>query len=312
MWVALSLLAAIGTALRDVASKRAAGRADPVVVALGIAAVPAVVLGAVVLAAGPEAPRPEFWLALLISGGINGVTTPLVVVALHRSDLSLVAPLTSLTPLFMLVTGAIVLGEVPGPAGMAGVAIIVAGAYLLALPGRGPGPLGPLGPLGPFRALLDDPGARAMLLVAFLYSISATYDKVGAQASSPLFWAAAVHALVTLILAPLALRRLAARSPGPPPMPLDQRAQSRPARPSDGANLPIPTILLAGAFATTIAAAQMTAILLTLAAYVIAVKRTSTLFGVALGHSFFGEMNARHRMLGALVMLVGFLLVTLP
>jgi drug/metabolite transporter (DMT)-like permease len=309
MWVVLSLLAAIGTALRDVASKRAVGRADPVVVALGIAALPAVALGAVVLAAGPEAPRPEFWLALLISGGINGVTTPLVVVALQRSDLSLVAPLTSLTPLFMLVTGAIVLGEVPGPAGMAGVAIIVAGAYLLALPGRGPSPLGPL---GPFRALLDDPGARAMLLVAFLYSISATYDKVGAQASSPLFWAAAVHAVVTLILAPLALRRLAARSPGPPPTPLNQRAQSRPAHPSDGANLPIATILLAGAFATMIAAAQMTAILLTLAAYVIAIKRTSTLFGVALGHAFFGEMNARHRMLGALVMLVGFLLVTLP
>jgi drug/metabolite transporter (DMT)-like permease len=301
MWVVLSLLAAIGTALRDVASKRAVGRADPVVVALGIAALPAVVLGAVVLAAGPEAPRPEFWLALLISGGINGVTTPLVVVALQRSDLSLVAPLTSLTPLFMLVTGAIVLDEVPGAAGMAGVAIIVAGAYLLALPGRGPGPLGPFGPrgprgpLGPFRALLDDPGARAMLLVAFLYSISATYDKVGAQASSPLFWAAAVHALVALILAPLALRRLAARTPSPPP-----------------ANLPLATILLAGAFATMIAAAQMTAILLTLAAYVIAIKRTSTLFGVALGHAFFGEISARHRMLGALVMLAGFLLVTLP
>jgi drug/metabolite transporter (DMT)-like permease len=298
MWVVLSLLAALGTALRDVASKRAVLDADPVVVALGIAAVPAVLLGTIVLAARPEAPRPEFWMALLISGGINGLTTPLVVLALQKSDLSLVAPLTSLTPLFMLVTGAVVLGELPGPAGMTGVATIVAGAYLLALPGSGQGPgHGPgqgtgRGPFSPFRALLDDPGARAMLLVAFLYSISATYDKVGVQASSPLFWAAAVHVVVTLILGPLALRRRATRA--------------------RGWNLPVATIIMAGAFATMIAAAQMTALLLTLAAYVIAVKRTSTLFGVALGHILFRESNARYRMLGAVVMLAGFLLVTLP
>jgi drug/metabolite transporter (DMT)-like permease len=314
MWVLLSLVAAVGTALRDVASKRAVRRSDPIVVALGIAAVPAISLGAIVLASGPVAPGPGFWLALLISGGINAVTTPLVVVALQRSDLSLVAPLTSLTPLFMLGTGVVVLGELPGPAGMAGVATIVAGAYLLALPDRSPGPL------GPFRALLHDPGARAMLLVAFLYSISATYDKVGARASSPLFWAAAVHALVAVALAPLAARRLAARRPAARRLTTRRVAADRVAarrvagQPSPAPERPDPPpwhadILLAGAFTTMIAAAQMTAILLTLAAHVIAVKRTSTLFGVALGHSFFGEQHVRERMLGAAVMMVGFLLV---
>lgn len=316
MWVLLALVAAVGTALRDVASKRAVRRADPIVVALGIAAVPAIALGAIVLVAGPAAPGPGFWLALLISGGINAVTTPLVVVALQRSDLSLVAPLTSLTPLFMLGTGVVVLGELPGPAGMAGVVTIVAGAYLLALPERSTGPLGPL------RALLHDPGARAMLLVAFLYSISATYDKVGARASSPLFWAAAVHALVALALAPLAARRLATRHQADRP----QAARPQADRPQPGRPQPVgqspatghpdrspwpADILLAGTFAAIIAAAQMTAILLTLAAHVIAVKRTSTLFGVAFGHSVFGERHVRERMLGAAVMVVGFLLLTL-
>jgi uncharacterized membrane protein len=303
MWVILALLAALGTALRDVASKRAVRHADPMVVALGIAAVPAVVLGAVVLATGPAAPGPDFWMALVISGGINVVTTPLVVVALQRSDLSLVAPLTSLTPVFMLGTGVVVLGELPGPTGMAGVATIVAGAYLLALPGRA-GRAGVAGVAGgtlaPFRALLADPGARAMLLVAFLYSISATYDKVGVQASSPLFWAAAVHALVAVALAPLAARRLGDASPA-----------GGVSAASGGARGPVPAILLAGGLATVIAAAQMTALLLTLAAYVIAVKRTSTLFGVVLGRSLFGEGSTRERLLGAAVMLAGFLMVTL-
>jgi len=303
VWVLLALLAAAGTALRDVASKRAVRQVDPVVVALGIAAVPAVVLGVIVLAAGLDAPGPGFWLALAISGGINALTTPLIVVALQRSDLSLVAPLTSLTPLFMIATGVIVLGELPGPTGMGGVATIVAGAYLLALPDRQGGPIGALSPV---RALLHDPGARAMLLVAFLYSISATYDKVGVQASSPLVWAAAVHLLVTLALAPLALLRRRRRSAMSPAAP-------GPAGPERYNNhvRPLATVLLAGALATIVAAAQMTAIVLTLAAYVIAVKRTSTLFGVLFGYSFFGEGQMRQRLIGAGVMLSGFALVTL-
>jgi drug/metabolite transporter (DMT)-like permease len=306
VWIALAMVAALGTALRDVATKQAVRGADPLLVALALAGVPAVLLGAVVLAAGPAPPTDGFWLALMVSGGINAVATPLVVVALQRSDLSLVAPLTSLTPLFMLGTGAIVLGEVPGVGGVLGVATIVAGAWLLALPARHEGVL------GPFRAVQRDPGARAMLVVAFLYSISATYDKVGAQASSPLFWAASVNALVAVVLAGLAAAGLRA---GPRPAlapapgtaahalatgPAASRRERRTGR----------LILLAGVLAAVIAAAQMTAILLTLAAYVIAVKRTSTLFGVLLGHLVFGEPHVRARLLGAAVMLAGFTLLT--
>jgi uncharacterized membrane protein len=69
-------------------------------------------------------------------------------------------------------------------------------------------------------------------------------------------------------------------------------------------------VLLAGVFTAVAAAAQMTALTLTLAAYVIAVKRTSTLFGVFLGAALFGETRIRERLLGALVMLAGFILLT--
>ena len=322
MWIFLAILTAVGTAVRDAASKHATRALDPIVVGCGISAVPAVLLsgwvvGRATLEQGFIAaltPGPGFLPALAISGGINAVTTPLIVWALKRSDLSLMAPLTSLTPLFMIPVALVVLGEAPSVAGGVGVAVIVVGAYLLNVSDRDAGPMAPL------AALARDPGARAMLLVAFLYSISGTYDKVGTQASSPLAWAAAVQGVVALILAPLAIRRwrkrrVARRDTG------QGNGQAAPVSrdPADGAAsaalgwLPGPgtAVLVAGVVTAIAAAAQMTAITLTLVAYVIAVKRTSTLFSVLLGHSLFREEGIGERLLGAAVMVAGFVLVTL-
>lgn len=290
MWVLLALTTAVCTALRDAASKHATRAADPVVVAFALAVVPAVVLGAIVIARDPAAPGGDFWLALAVSGGINALTTPLIVWALKQSDLSLVAPLRSLTPLFMLPVAGLVLGEEPSATGAVGVAVIVVGAYLLNVSDRS------AGLLEPFLAILRDPGARAMLLVALLYAVSGTYDKVGVEASSPLFWAASVQGTVALALGPIAGWRLRWRERGGPPR---------------GGLSPATAILLAGLLAAVAAAAQMTALTLTLAAYVIAVKRTSTLFAVAFGHSLFREENVAERLTGAGVMLAGFLLLTL-
>jgi drug/metabolite transporter (DMT)-like permease len=341
VWILLALVAALSAALRDVASKHAVRRASPLAVALGVAAVPALLLGAIVLVTAaltgqPVNPDDGFWTALLVSGGINAIATPLIVLALQRSDLSLVAPLTSLTPLFMLATGIVVLGEWPGPRGVAGVAIIVAGAWLLALPAADArtDAVGPaasrIAPalafalrsavaraFAPVRALARDTGARAMLVVAFLYSISSTYDKLGTQASSPLAWAAAVNLVVALVLAAtLAFKHLGARARATTgagrsgAAPTGQEVlRAREGAPAAGNTAVAPAILLAGLLAAIMAAAQMTALLLTLAAYVIAVKRTSTLFAVLLGRSVFHEPQTRQRLAGAAIMLAGFLLV---
>jgi drug/metabolite transporter (DMT)-like permease len=298
MWVLLALLTAVCTALRDAASKHATRGADPLIIAFALAAVPAVTLGSLVALGGAPEPGPRFGIALAVSGGINVVATPLIVWALERSDLSLVAPLRSLTPVFMLVTAGLVLGEAPSAVGAAGVAVVVAGAYLLNVRDRTAGRLEPL------LALARDPGARAMLLVAFLYSVSATFDKVGTQASSPLVWAAAVHVVVALALAPVAAWRWrAGRRRGP--------AGGLAAGPRSRGPGPVAAMLLAGALVAVGAVAQMTALTLTLAAYVIAVKRTSTLFGVLLGHLLFRERDVRQRIVGAGVMLAGFVLLTL-
>ncbi|MCK4555658.1 MAG: hypothetical protein KAT83_03550 [Candidatus Aenigmarchaeota archaeon] len=50
---------------------------------------------------------------------------------------------------------------------------------------------------------------------------------------------------------------------------------------------------------------------LTLAAYVIAVKRTNTLFSVVFGAIFFKEKNIRGRLLGAALMVLGVAIISL-
>src|SRR6185369_314708 len=76
-------------------------------------------------------PSSEFWLnislcALLAVGG-----NVLIVAALKRSDLSVLGPINAYKSVVSLVPGMIILGEYPGPSGLAGMALIAAGSYLL-------------------------------------------------------------------------------------------------------------------------------------------------------------------------------------
>jgi drug/metabolite transporter (DMT)-like permease len=291
VWLILALVAALGTAAREILVKRARRAADEYVVVFWAAAGAGALLLPLALRAG-EAPAPGFWSALLVSGVINAAAALLIARAVHRSDLSLVAPLKSLTPLFMLATAPLLIGEYASPLGIAGVVVIVAGAYLLSEPEG-------VGVFAPYRALLSDRGAREMLIVAVIFSVSAVVDKVGVRASGAFTWAAALNVFVAAAVAPAALLR--AR----------RRARDDAAGPAAGA-VALPRRDLAGAAVVTAVAlaAQMTAITMTAAAYVIAVKRTSVFFAVLAGGVYFRESGTRRRALGAAIMFAGFALVT--
>lgn len=284
------MIAATGTAAREAAMKVAGGGRGPLVVALAVASVTTLVL-APFLVTRMVAPGPGFWPALAASGTINAIALTLIATSVGRSDLSLVAPLQSLTPAFMLLTAPLVLGEVAGPQGAAGVFVLVAGSYLLAVPSAG------RGLLAPFRALLRDRGARAMMAVAVLYSVSAVIDKIGVLASSPLLWSAAMHAFVAVVLTPMflftrhRLPKAAVHGTGP-------------------SRRDIVALALAGVFTAAAVVGQMSALELQQATYVIAIKRTSTLMAVLVGGLMFRERAALPRAAGAALMFCGFLLIT--
>jgi drug/metabolite transporter (DMT)-like permease len=282
-WLVLALLTAFFESGKDVFGKKSLERSDEYVVAGAwrVFALPFLVPLLLVI----EVPPLErgFWWALLASGGINVVTAILYMRAIRLSDLSITVPMVSFTPLFLLVTSPLMLKESPKPAGMAGIALIVLGSYLLNLHRRDQGFW------TPFRALLSEPGPRLMLLVALLWSITANVDKIGLRHSSPVLWAIAVNIAIAGGLAPVILYR---RATG---------------RGRIGGN---PGLLLATGFCGAMTSlSQMMAISLTLVPHVIAIKRTSTLLSVVWGHLLFGESGVRKRLAGTAVMLAGVMLI---
>jgi drug/metabolite transporter (DMT)-like permease len=227
---------------------------------------------------------PEFWTALLVSGSLNVVATVLYMKAIKASDLSLTVPMVAFSPLFLLLTSPLLLGETSGLGGTAGVFLIVAGAYRLKAGENKAGLLGPL------RALLAERGPRLMLLVALLWSVSANFDKIGVRNSSPLLWAAALNMFIAAALSPLVLHR----------------RRGKKLSPDD-----LKGLFLIGTAGGLGSICQMTAITLTLVPYVIAIKRTSILMSGLWGHLRLGEAGLRERAPAALLMAAGVALLTI-
>lgn len=306
-WLALALATGALVALRDALVKRGSARTDEYETILILSGTTAAALFVALLFIGFPEPGPRLPLAIVGSAVPNVFAYLLLARAVKHSDLSLVAPLLGLTPLFLLGTTPLILGERPQALGFAGVVLIVLGAYLLnARDFRH-------GPLEPFRALLRDRGARLMLGVAFIWSITANYDRIGVQATSPLTWPLVVHAFVALVLLPVVIwRRSRARSDGPRKraftLSIDGYVPGWWLR--QAARAPL-ILLLAGAVNAVQSFTHMTAITLTMVPYVVAVKRTSLLFSVGLGRVMFGEGRIRERALGASIILAGVIVFAL-
>jgi drug/metabolite transporter (DMT)-like permease len=285
LWIPLALLTALFESLKDVVLKHNVRGVPPSVLAWAWAFFALPFLGAALLLSEPVVLGEQFWVALVANASLNIAALSLYVRALGASDLSVTVPLIAFSPLFLLATSPLIVGEFPDAWGVVGVLLVVFGSYLLNIRER------THGYLAPFRALLRERGPRLMLGVAVLWSIAATIDKVGVQHSSPTFWVAAVNLCIALGLTPLMLR-----APG------SVRAIWANWR----------TLLLIGLFAALAVSLQMVAIGMTLVAYVISIKRVSILLSVLWGALLFHETGLRERLVGTLLMVLGVVAVTLP
>ena len=227
----------------------------------------------------------QFFEAIFISGLINITATILYHRALFKADISVVIPLLSFTPLFLLFLSPLIVGEFPDSWGLIGTLLIVAGSYLLNIN------LKKQNVFSPLKSLIKEKGTRYMLIVAFIWAISANFDKRGIEASSIYQYIFFINLFVTL---------------GTTIFVFSKRKISLPALKAEYKNLVAVGILTSAVFFV-----HMTAITLTLVVYVVSIKRTGGMISVFLGYFIFKEKNIRQRFLGSAIMFAGVLLIIL-
>ncbi len=302
-WFSLALLGAISQAVYSLSIKVLLRKTPPFFLAGYTFLAGSLIILPVILVTGVPPLGPGLMPALAVTVTINSIATILYYRALSTTDLSLCVPILAFTPVFLILTSFIILGEIPSPAGAAGIFLVTAGAFLLtSRSGHGRS----VCLRAPFPTFLHDSGIRYMLLVAFLYSISVNYDKEVVMNSSPLFSCGIflfVLAVVFLFLALLTRTKdTSVIDPGAP-----DPVRSRP----QFTRSPFFIYGVTGMMLAVEGISINYAYTIAIVPYVITVKRLSLFFSVLFGGLLLHEQQIRGRMSGVLVMITGALVIGL-
>lgn len=278
--LALAGMTAVVKAIQTVLIKRNVDVSDSYVTGWSSRVFALPVLVALVAYQGVPSLDPVFWPLIAVMGVLISAATVLSARGYEHSDMSKVTPIYAFTPALLLVTSPIMVDQMPGPAGIVGVLLIVVGTYFLEA-GEGL--------LEPFRRLAEDRGVQLIFLVTVIYSITANIDKIGVDASSAIFWTLIIHMVVSVVLFPVMVSRSG-----------DWSGRLR------GSFWWLVGLGLSGGVAI---AFQMTALNYILVPYVIAIKRFSIVLAVILGAVLFDE-DIKGRLLGSVLMVVGVIIIS--
>lgn len=283
LWLPLALGAALSVALADLSVKRFFGDLSPYSMALThwLFALPFLAL--VGLSLRWPSLDLTFWLAGAAALPLELLAAFLYMQVLKICHLSLCIPLLAFTPVFLILTGWLILGEALNLAGLTGLALVAAGSYFLGLGGQRSAWWEPL------AALAREPGARLMLLVAALYSVTSALGKLAILHSEPVFFGVFYPTVVGgCMLAAYPFSRV-------------RQAWILKSRLAAG--------LLVGAAVAGEIICQVLGMSLAPAAYIIGVKRLSILFSVILGGLVLRERPLVPRLMAAVLMVTGVALI---
>lgn len=286
-WLSLTLLSAFSLATADALTKRYLSHySAQELVMLRFALTGALLAPALWMTPWPHLPLAFWgWVGALVP--LELLAMALYMQAIRTSPLARTLPYLAFTPVFSALTGYLMLGERVTVRGLAGIALVSAGAYLLnvhrAFDNGGRSPLMPL------RAILGERGPRLMLVVAALYSLTSVMGKGALQYAPPRFFGP----FYFVVLGVAALATFGLRQPG------SLKALWR--RPL--ANLAVGLAMAVMVFAHFLAIQRVEV------AYMIAVKRTSLLFGILYGAVLFGEERLTQHLAAGALMVVGVFLI---
>ncbi len=228
-----------------------------------------------------------FWVAAIVPLEIAAML--LYSRAIRDHPLSQTLPYMAFTPVFVIVTGFLLLDESLSAQGLSGILLVVAGAWLLNF--RQASLKAWRSWMLPLLHMFRHPGSQMMLGVALLYSFTAVGGKGAMQYMPPELFGPFYFALVGLAFVPLLViaRPGAFLSIWRKPLPV------------------LGTAVLMGLMLIT----HFIALNKVEVAYMIAVKRTSLLFGILYGAYLFKEPGLGSHLAAGAVMLAGVALIAL-
>jgi drug/metabolite transporter (DMT)-like permease len=285
IWILYSLLSAFAWASSDAFTKGISNKVDDNLIILSrfLYGAPFVLLTLLFITI-PKIDS-SFWLVLALILPFEVSAWLLYIKAIRISPLSLVLPFLSLTPIFLVLTSFIILGELPTLIGFFGILLIVVGAYIINIKE------GKKDFLGPFKFILKEKGIIYMIFAAFLFSITANFGKILVLKSSPLFFAAIFMPMTAI------------------PLFLIAYFTSRKKLIQIKTNFK--GFFFVGLFFALSQIFNFLAVQLIIVPYMISIKRTSSIFGVLYGKFMFKEKNIGERFFGAAIMLIGAALIIL-
>ncbi len=300
IWPVLAAGTALFYALHGAWSTRVSRRIGAVAGAWALFAFALPILIGYLAIRGVPTVDPGFWPAWGVAVLGNLAAWYLFFAALRTGDLSLTYPLLALTPIFVPSVEWVLLRELPAAGGLVGIALVVAGVYLLNFGSARSGLL------APFAALAKDPAALKALAVAVIWSVTGTLDRVAVLQSSPAFYAFMLSVGLAVLFLPFAV--LTAEEPAHGDRPTGQLARFRQGLRGAGRG----ALALHGLLFACMLMLQMEALTLALASYVLSIKRAGAVIAVLLGYFAFREGALGPRLTGTAVTLTGaFVLVLL-
>jgi drug/metabolite transporter (DMT)-like permease len=232
------------------------------------------------------APIPAFLVYLVLDVILITVVMWLYFRALQISPLSLCVPFLAFTPVFLIPTGYVLLGELPSPLKLLGVVLIVVGS--LAMHRR----LFAIGWTAPMKAVIREKGSRYMLLVSFIFSITNPLDKK-LVVMSDVFTEAVAYGL-GLCVSFFLLGKI-------------QRADFRAAIRSNVKWVSLAGLSDAVSLLFQLASYSYLAVVIT-----VSIKRAGIVLAVIAGWLFFRERGITDKLIATAVMFCGVLILYLP
>ena len=283
-WFLLALCAAFFSSLRDLHIKIFSQKLDATYIATAQALYSIPLLSVALYFEEIPPLNTAFFFYLLLGAVFSVSYLSFYTKAISLSEVSLVLPLMSFSPIFLIFLSPFLLTEYNSGFALVGVSCICFGIYLLGVQ------KGSKGLLSPLKNLLNDPGCKLMLLASLCAAFAVSFEKNGVRNSTPTFFALAytiVNCIGFIVILKFQNKTL---------KPLVSNVRS---------------LFPVGVYLSLVFLCQVNAYTTGPATYVIAIKRLSIMLTVLSGCLILKESNLKSKLFCVGLMLLGALLISI-